>query len=154
MRRGRSSRAGCCWGGGDGDSSWSTAHVQVFSCDGVERYGGVALELPLSQCARKNISVCRDVSEAAVVIALLLWIVLGVAVAGERQPCRDAALRRPGKELGRQHGLRSKSRRRCECGIVSRQRVDPAGWGCPALYVYMPMVGIQGERNAAGGDDG
>lgn len=28
----------------------STAHVGVFSCGGVGRYGGVALELPLSQC--------------------------------------------------------------------------------------------------------
>lgn len=62
--------------------------------------------------------------------------------------------RRPGKELGRQHGLRSKSRRRLECGFVSRRRVDPAGGGGPALYVYMPMVGIQGEGNAAGGNDG
>lgn len=80
MRRGRSSRAGCCWGDDDGDSRCSTAHDQVFSCDGVGRYGGVALELPLSQCARKNISVCRETSEAAVVIALLLWIVLGVSL--------------------------------------------------------------------------
>lgn len=32
----------------------STAHVEVFSCGGVGRYGGVALELPLSQCGSQG----------------------------------------------------------------------------------------------------
>lgn len=50
----------------------------VFSCDRVSRYGGVALELPLSQVPlAEYIYLPLNLAKAAVVGALVLWIVLG-----------------------------------------------------------------------------